>query len=106
MSCSSDLPDWKQLVHARIEQLGSIQAVAEELSYSRTSLSLALRGKYVGKTDKLEQRVFEVLGQIQCPFLNQPISTAQCRAYSEREAPTQNPAEMRHWRVCHGCPNK
>ena len=55
MSCSSELPKWKNLVHARIAELGSIQKVADELGYARSSLSLALRDKYVGSTEQLEK---------------------------------------------------
>ena len=43
MSPANELEYWKQLVEQRKEQLGSLQKVANELGYSRTSLSLALR---------------------------------------------------------------
>lgn len=94
---------WKQLVYARKEQLGSIQKVADELEYSRTSLSLALRDKYIGSTEKLVTRVFEVLSTVECPYLNESITFIQCAEYRERDAPTQNPTQMRHWRKCQSC---
>ena len=53
---SNELPDWKQLVLNRKEQLGSLQKVADELDYSRTSLSLALRDKYIGSTERLDRK--------------------------------------------------
>lgn len=43
MSCNTPKPKWIQLVEQRIEQLGTIQKVADELGYARPSLSLALR---------------------------------------------------------------
>lgn len=98
-------PQWIVLVEQRIKQLGSIQKVADELGYARTSLSLAIRGKYVGSTDRLEKTVLKVLGRVNCPHLEVEISPEECVQYREREAPTQNPAEMRHWRVCQKCPN-
>lgn len=98
------LEPWKQLVYARIEKLGSIQKVADELGYARPSLSLALRDKYIGSTEKLIKTVLKVLGQIQCPYLNRVISPSECSAFRERKAPTQNPAEMRHWSACQACP--
>ena len=104
MSCSSELPKWKNLVHARIAELGSIQKVADELGYARSSLSLALRDKYVGSTEQLEKRVIKVLDKVECPYLGYEISSDQCRKFKERDAPTQNPAEMRHWRECQFCP--
>lgn len=101
---SHDKPTWIVLVEQRIEQLGSIQKVANELGYARSSLSLALRGKYVGSTERLEQTVIRVLGSLNCPHLGQEITPDQCQAYKHREAPTQNPADMRHWRTCQQCP--
>lgn len=98
--------EWKQLVYARIEEVGSIKKVAEELGYARPSLSLALRDKYVGDTAAIEQKVLETFGHFECPFLKTKISRRQCRAYQERDAPTQNPVEMRHWRVCQNCKYK
>ena len=103
MSQNSAKPEWMVLVEQRIEQLGSIQKVANELGYARPSLSLALRGKYVGNTDRLEQTVMRVLGSVQCPHLNQELSPDECINFRERDAPTQNPAEMRHWRACQQC---
>ncbi|AZN69282.1 LysR family transcriptional regulator [Acinetobacter haemolyticus] len=99
----SEHEEWKELVYSRIDELGSIQKVADELGYARTSVSLALRDKYVGSTEKLVKRVYEVLSQVQCPYLNQAITFAKCKGYEEREAPTQNPSEMRHWRACKSC---
>jgi hypothetical protein len=101
---SNELPDWKQLVLNRKEQLGSLQKVADELGYSRTSLSLALRDKYIGSTARLVKKVLAVLGKIECPYLKHEISSIDCQKYKERDAPTQNPAEMRHWRACQSCP--
>ena len=100
---SEDQPLWKQLLHARVKELGSIQAVANELGYARTSLSLALRDKYIGSTENLEKHVLKMLGQVGCPFLEKSISPAECKAFKERDAPTHNPAEMRHWRECQNC---
>ncbi|RSN77922.1 LysR family transcriptional regulator [Acinetobacter haemolyticus] len=96
-------PLWKQLVYARIKEVKSIQRVADEIGYARASLSLALRDKYIGSTKKLENRVLDVLGQVHCPFLKKSISPAECGAFETREAPTQNPSEMRHWRACKSC---
>jgi len=104
MSSMDDLPEWKQLVYNRIKTVGSIQKVADELGYARASLSLALRDKYIGSTERLEQTVIRVLGSVNCPHLGQIITPEQCQAYKHREAPTQNPADMRHWRACQQCP--
>jgi len=96
-------PLWKALVYQRIKELGSIQKVADELGYARPSLSLALRDKYVGDTKKLESTVIRVLGYVMCPYLNEKITPQQCGEYRNIEAPTHNPARMRHWRHCQQC---
>lgn len=101
MSASNN--NWKNLVYQRIEQVGSIQKVADELGYARASLSLALNDKYIGSTEKIEKRVMQVLGGIECPHLHEKISVTECYGYKTRDAPTQNPIEMRHWRKCQNC---
>ena len=103
MSPANELEYWKQLVEQRKEPLGSLQKVADELGYSRTSLSLALRDKYIGSTERLIKKVLAVLGKIECPYLQHEISSIDCQKYKERDAPTQNPVEMRHWRACQSC---
>lgn len=100
---SSDVNHWRELIQAKLDAGGSLTALAQELGYARTSLSLAFRGKYKGSTDKIEKRVIEVLSTVECPYLDKSITTAQCSAFSEREAPTHNPSEMRHWRQCRKC---
>lgn len=96
-------PLWKKLVYERIKTLGSIQKVATQLGYARSSLSLALRDKYIGDTKNLENTVIRVLGHVMCPYLNQKISPQQCGEYRTKDAPTHNPASMRHWRQCQQC---
>lgn len=105
MSSQNLKPKWIQLVEQRVEQLGSIQAVADEIGYARASLSLAIRGKYVGSTERLEGIVIKVLGSLICPHLERELSPDECISFKEREAPTQNPAAMRHWRACQQCPH-
>ncbi len=67
MSQTSAKPLWILLVEQRIEQLGSIQKVADELGYARPSLSLALSGKYKGSTDRLETTGHQNAGKCQLP---------------------------------------
>lgn len=103
INSSDEIPIWKQLVHQEIETLGSIQKVADAIGYARSSLSLALRDKYIGSTDQLEKTVIRVLGNVLCPYLDKKITPQECRNNTNREAPTQNPADMRFWRSCQVC---
>lgn len=100
---SSDVNGWRDLIQAKLDQGASLTALAQEIGYARTSLSLAFSGKYKGSTDTLAKRVVEVFSTVQCPHLNESITTSQCAAYREREAPTHNPTQMRHWRKCQSC---
>jgi lambda repressor-like predicted transcriptional regulator len=100
---SSDVNLWRELIQAKLDAGGSLTALAQELGYARTSLSLAFRGKYKGSTEKIEKRVIEVLSTVECPYLNESITLTQCATYKERDAPTQNPTQMRHWRKCQSC---
>lgn len=104
VNSSDKIPVWKQLVYQEIEALGSIQKVADAIGYARSSLSLALRDKYIGSTDALENRVILVLGNVMCPYLDKKITPQECRSNKCREAPTQNPVDMRFWRSCQACP--
>lgn len=96
--------DWFALLQAEVAAT-SITAAAARLEYSRTAISLALAGKYPGKTDALAARVLEVLGRIVCPHLGFEMSTTGC-ANSSGIMPTSSPAALRLWRACQSCPHK
>lgn len=96
------VPEWRQLLDRAIDA-SSIQAVADRLDLSRTTLSLVANDKYPARTDKIAARVMDVLGRIECPYLGVEITREQCREFHGCRAPTSSPREMRHWRACQGC---
>lgn len=102
---------WLNLLRDAAETT-SIQAVADELTklgnkpIGRTAISLVLAGKYPAKTDRIETLVLTRYGRVQCPYLNEEISFADCRNHHNREAPTSSPYAMRHWRACQECPHR
>lgn len=98
----SAIPEWRALLD-RAVAASSIQAVADRLDVSRTTLSLVFGNKYPARTDKIAARVMAVLGREHCPYLDVEITRAQCREFCTRRAPTSSPREMRHWRACQGC---
>lgn len=98
----TDIPEWRALLDRAVEAT-SIQAVADRLDVSRTTLSLVCSDKYPAKTDKIAARVMDVLGRETCPYLCIEITREQCREFSNRRAPISSPREMRHWRACQGC---
>jgi len=96
--------DWLELLREEAA-VTSVTAAAARLGYSRPAISLALSGKYPGKTDKLAARVLEVLGSSHCPHLGRPVSAQEC-AGNSGTMPTSSPAALRLWRACQGCPHK
>jgi hypothetical protein len=78
-------------------------AVARKLGVSRTTVSLALNGKYPASLDKLLQRAEAVYARFECPHLAAQITLVQCREYALRPCPTTSPRESRHWRACQKC---
>jgi hypothetical protein len=95
--------EWLDMLGARVEQLGSIQAVATELGYSRSSISLALSGKYPAKVTKLQAAVITAYTRCECPYLAATITSAECRRYRTRPVPQSNSSDLRHWNVCQSC---
>lgn len=78
---------------------------AIRIKMSRTAVSLLLDNKYPSPTtDGIERRVMEVLGRIECIATGDTLTVEQCQGFYQRQAPTQNPQAMRHWRVCQQCP--
>ncbi|MFZ6644450.1 hypothetical protein ACO0LO_01935 [Undibacterium sp. TJN25] len=101
-------PRWLELIRAAAAQTSNA-AVARLLGYSRTSVSLALKGAYPGGTAKLAAKALEVLEPpviADCPYQAKQIPIEVCRELSSRRAPTHNPTLMGQWRACQQCQNK
>ena len=97
--------DWRTLLAAEAART-SIAATARRLGYSRTAVSLALAGKYPGNTKTLAAVVLEVLGRVDCPCLDRPVTPAWCAATARGPVPTGSPFALRLWRACQACPQK
>ena len=98
-------PNWFQLLQDEARRTSMTQ-VSARLGYSRTSISLVLSGKYLGKTDKVAKRVTRILAQaVPCPFLHVDLPAEECRENCAKRAPTHNPTAMAHWRYCQKCPH-
>lgn len=94
--------NWLELLEQAVKKNG-LKAVAAELGYARSSISLARHGRYIGSTDRMAARVLEVYGQWECPHLNRTLSAPECAAFSTRSTPTSNPQALRHWAACQEC---
>ncbi len=97
-------PNWLDLLRTEVQaQGGVIKKAAQKLGYSRTTISLCLKGVYPGKTDAVEARVLDVLARVTCSYSGEVMAYHECRMMREREAPTHNPAQLRHWKACLAC---
>ena len=93
---------WKTLLNTAIER-SNISAVASELGYSRTTISLVHSGRYPGETRHVERRIYEVYSRVECPFTGGEISIMQCAERACGEAPTSSPMALKHWMACQRC---
>lgn len=98
--------NWLNLLQEQVDRAGSIQAVADELDYSRTSVSLALKGHYPGKTDKLRAKVISTYcDRLLCPHTGCDLAQDTCADLRTRPLPQSDPDELRHWLACQCCAN-
>ena len=98
-----ETPDWLSILRTQTAQRSNA-AVARELNYSATTISLALHGKYAGSTAKLARAVLTRYTRVDCPHLETSIPRHRCVAIAGSRAPTHNPLKMQHWRACRRCP--
>ncbi|QCI65660.1 LysR family transcriptional regulator [Phreatobacter stygius] len=95
------------LLQARVATLGSKAAAARELGVSRTAVSSALSGSYVGDTKHLRAKIVEAFAdQVFCPHLDRALAPTTCKTFRERDigACTGSRDDVKHWQACQGCP--
>lgn len=98
--------DWLDILRTEVKAKGSVAAVARELGYARTSISLALSGKYPGGTDKLKAKVIATYcDQIMCPHTDKSMSQVMCTSLRNRAMPQSEVNKLEHWFSCQICPN-
>jgi len=95
-------PAWLLMLRAEVTRLGSIQAVADRLGYSRTVVSLVLSDKYGKSTDALAAAVMSRLTQLVCPVLGE-ISGEDCARHQAAPFAANNPQRIALFRACRGC---
>ncbi|PZU89102.1 MAG: LacI family transcriptional regulator [Chelatococcus sp.] len=99
-------PETLAVLREQVERAGSIDAVAPKLGYSRPAVSLALRGKYPGSTDRLRARIVEVfVGGVFCPHVQKRLSAEDCRWWRTCNCPTSSNVAVHHWFACKSCLN-
>jgi len=82
----------------------NIAEVARRLGYSRPSISMALRGKYIGGPKRLQARIFEVFAdRVSCPFLARDLAPTECAEHRNAPIPSGPRSAIDHWRACRHC---
>nr|DAJ24586.1 MAG TPA: Transcriptional regulator, LacI family regulator, Lacl family, Protein.33A [Caudoviricetes sp.] len=94
--------DWFAALKDEAER-SSLRRLGEKLGYSKTALSMILRGTYYGKTDKAAAAVRRALLRYTCPHSGETMSATACRTIAHAPPPTHNPIKMQHWRSCQKC---
>lgn len=101
------LDNWAAAVHEEKQKAGiSYAEIARRIKYARPSLSLALSGNYTGDTKTIAQAYVDYRKQVMCPYVESTVSRQYCRTHALADAPTHNPAALRHWRACQGCKHR
>ncbi len=96
--------NWLDILAAECEKSNKAE-VGRQIGYSRTAISLALSGKYVGSTEKLAQAVISTFSDnLHCPHLQATINPDECVDFQSRPIPQSNATALRHWRACQSCP--
>ena len=96
---------WLEILRQEADRT-SITAAAKKIGYSRSSVSLALKGDYPGGIDRLRAAVLEKLtGAVPCPHLKTDLKSSECKDYRTRRMPLSDPKALRHWTACQTCPH-
>jgi len=95
---------WLELLRDEVGKSNITQA-AEKVGVSRTGISLALAGKYRGKTDRLQAKVLNKLAdRVMCPHMGHDLARDDCRSFASAPMPSRNARRLRHWSACRNCP--
>lgn len=106
-STPNKLPVWHTRLCQLIEQNPRGKAgVAEMMGISRAYVSRVLMttpNRIKTPSPKFVQRIYDAFGQVDCPYLNRPLTPAQCKTYHERKYIVIDAATVGHWRACQHC---
>lgn len=80
--------------------------IARKLDVSDSTISNALKGRYIGNVDALAERIRgELLNQtVRCPILGE-ITSRICQDERKKPFHTANPMRVQLWRACKTCPH-
>lgn len=82
---------------------GSMTEVAEQIGYSRTSISLYLSGKYGAGVENLEAAILARYDIYPCTHSGTEISGPDCQRRATAPRPFGGKAREAHWQTCQSC---
>lgn len=100
-----DLPDWIRTLATACDT-SSQRIVADQIKYSKTVVSLVIKGTYKGDLTAVETAVNARLmnAQIECPILGE-IPLAACLKNQVPPARYTNSEQIKFAQACPECPN-
>lgn len=87
----------------RAVENSSKAAVAAEIGYSRTAVSLYMGGTYDANPEKLEAAIRASYDRYTCPHTRQEISGPECQHRLNSPKPFGGRAKRAHWDACQKC---
>ena len=100
------MSDWLNILREEVAKPRTIQAVADQLGYSRVTISRALSEKYDGSTDKIRAKVIATFfDRIVCPHTNADLAQADCEFIRTGPMPQSDAKALDQWTACQFCPN-
>lgn len=101
-------PEWLAWLRARVADVGSMQAVADEIGISRPAVSLLLANKYTASTDKVAAKItaFASKDRVWCPHLKVALNASICAENAAAAMPMSDPVALKLWIACRSCPNR
>lgn len=94
---------WIEVLQQEVSRSNHKEA-GKRIGYSRSAVSLAVKGVYPGGTDNIRRAVMqELAGEIECPHLGELISKDDCSHIQKLPLSTSNMNLRRHRKACAHC---
>lgn len=84
----------------------TLQAIADEIGYSRTAVSLYANGKYDKGARQIEAALTRVYDRRLCPHLDEEVEPELCVRKALAPKPFGGTARLVWWQCCQTCPHK
>lgn len=94
------------LAQAQLAAGHTKQAIANDIGYKRTAVSLYMRGKYCEGVAKIEAAIVKRYDRRICPSDGEEKQPAQCQRIALRPRPSGFPDAETLWVCCQACPHK